>query len=626
MKNKLNKVTNNLDSVLKDIKVQEKELFWKNWHYIYSDFIKNDKVLERLEWKTINQLIDNFNFYAKKFKNLNYLNKETDEVVEEHDLNNKRAIWIMSNILYYAENNTEVNLSMFKAFLWLNSFKEKLIKLNDKWIIDINNNKIINDFINLNYSENTIDLVENTKSLISDTQDELKRLYINKWLIVNVKDSLSWDKKIELSDSFKNDITNNKFSIKYIYDILSTMPELDDIYVESKWKDTFFYKKRFYTNDPFVLVYDSLNSNLKKINCFDNFIFGYTQYWREYIEDQLDWRLGWYRNNKIYIPAWSVKEIEEKNWKINKYVPMLFNFKWTKYREMWEFSNNNRLLKMYNDNLSYKFVNDLFKTKVLWDIKDITKYQGNINFFDENFYHNDESFQKNIEEKFKNNEDIDFKEFVKYCNFNLKEDNTNHEINFLNWDFKTLKDKISKYENIIVADFESTWLNEFYNSDILTFSYKILDKDLKEVRSKTYYIDNYKENITEWAKWSFDVDDYNNNEKISRDQFVKWIKTLFKKENLFVFHNWYNFDINILKSNFNDSWESIKDLETLDTMILFREKYRSKKSKDFNIYSYSLDNLTKKFKVKNWRDWNNHLSEEDVNILTDLFKEWIDKS
>jgi DNA polymerase III epsilon subunit-like protein len=364
-------------------------------------------------------------------------------------------------------------------------------------------------------------------------------------------------------------------------------------------------------------------SDFNSIRSFDWMILWFTSLKDQFVLDELDKVSWWYRNNALRIPSWTTEKAEKLIWSINPVLNLFYTFKGLKYRELGNNSNTNRIF-----NLSEEKRNLVFEEKLLSYITDLTKFQWNLNFYNKDFVHNNVEFQERILTKFENTKHITLNEFLYFCNywFSKTKPPRDHKINFLSGAWAELIKDIKKYDKIVIADFETTCLNEFKDWDILTMSYKMFDKDGGEFRSRSYYVNHYKKDITEWALWAFDYDDYLEKEKISREEFIKWMKSLISPDTLFVFHNWYNFDIEILKSNFLDKWEFIDGMNVLDTIHLFREYFKSINDKNYDVYAYSLDKLSQWFWVENNRDTENHRAEEDVEILSNLFFTLIDEN
>lgn len=580
-----------------------------NSKYVFSTFKKDDSLLKKLKEETDFDVITAVYEKIQWFKDLNFIKKYNTQEKVETDQNNQEIFSFVTTAVEYLESKWITKSNIKAHFIGFSDIKKMNTILENEYVI----NKIDNSLLET-ISKN-IELI-NSKINELSLEEWLEWLKAIKWELKTVLLS-SWlfdETTLLPTESFYDDIFSNKIDLMSIYRICSIC-DIEDFTTERNWK-TFFYKNWFLTNKWYNVVTDLLLSDFKSVRSFDWMILWFTTLKSKFVLEELS-KVSWnYRNNALRIPADTTDKFEKLVWKVNPIIDLFFIFKWLKYRELWSNYVKNRIFDLPEEKR-----NDIIKEKTLDYITDLKKYEWNTNFYNTEYIHNNPEFQKRIFDKFTEKGNITYKEFLYFCNYWLDKaiPPKKHNINYVNGNWEEIMKDIKKYDKIIIADFETTCLNEFKDGDILTMSYKMMDKKGNLIREKSYYMDHYKKNVTEWALWAFDYEDYKIQEKISREKFVNWIKTLIDDKTLFVFHNWYNFDMEILKSNFADIGETIDKMNVLDTIHMFREYYKSLKDVNYDIYAYSLDALSPKFWVENNRDGENHRSEEDVQILSDLF-------
>lgn len=625
-----------------------------NAKYAFLDFSHNpeNKYLDIFNNQNEEDIL--FFLYSNiwNFKNLNFFKTNDISAKKQADLDNTelfKTIWAWYNKLIGQFNVSDFEI---KQYMWLQSRSKKIIDVVSA--LSENFNEVLN-FVkddetltknleeiakfNNNYDWARTDSETNNTSYIKNILDNseilIKDLIFKSSILLKNDDN-----SVKVSNTLSNKLFSWEIDIMKMYRLLSfcnTWPlsiNKDDIenlkQDNQQWK-YFYYSNNIVTNKWYFVVTEVLWSNFNSAKVFDWALIWFTNKKPEDIDTELKNSVGAYRNNSIYLSDEEFTAVKSQNLTIDPALDLFFNFKWLKIKPTF---NNEKTFLLNMDTYSLKYFNDEF----LPNIKDITKYKWNSNFINLNFIHNDVTYTEKFEQSFskwnwywlsKEYEASIPELFLKYCNFWLDKDNLawKHSITTLSWTYSELIQKIKSYDKIVIADFESTWLNKLSNSDIVSMSYKMFDKSWNEDRSRTYFFDTYKENISKGAEGSFDVNDYNNNKDnhYNRDFLIKGIKSLANEKTLFVFHNAYWFDLKILLSNFDDKNEKLENFHCLDSIVLAREYYKSKRDPDWNTYSYSLDNLTRFLKVENNRDAENHRSEEDVEILSKLFYTLIKK-
>lgn len=583
--------------------------YWDNSKYVFSTFKRDDSLLKKFKEETDFDVITAVYEKVQGFKDLSFIKKYNTQEKVETDQNNQEIFSFVTTALEHLESKWITKSNIKAHFIGFSDIKKMNTILENEFVI----NKV----------DNT--LLKNINNGIEEINSKINELSLEEWLewLKAIKtelktvllDSGLFDKTTFLpTESFYDDIYSNKLDLMSVYRICSIC-DIEDFTTERNGK-TFFYKNWFLTNKWYNVVTDLLLSDFKSVRSFDWMILWFTTLKSQFVLEELS-KVSWnYRNNALRIPADTTEKFEKLVWKVNPVLDLFFIFKGLKYRELWSNYVKNRIFDLPEEKR-----NNILKEKTLDYIIDLKKYEWNINFYNTEYIHNNQEFQKRILDKFTETWTVSYKEFLYYCNYWLDKSSPpkKHNINYLNGNWEEIIKDIKKYDKIVIADFETTCLNEFKDWDILTMSYRMMDKKGNILREKSYYMDHYKKDITEWALGAFDYEDYKVQEKINREKFVNGIKSLIDDKTLFVFHNWYNFDMEILKANFADIWETIDKMNVLDTIHMFREYYKSLKDANYDIYAYSLDALSPKFWVENNRDEENHRSEEDVKILSDLF-------
>lgn len=644
----MNENIDKLDNILMDINLEIWKLFWKDKNYFYN-FEKSEESIEKFN----NDLLKDdslfrwfFDLYNKcfDFKSIQEysLNKQEEELVNES--NNQIIVEINSFFDFLNKNFwKEVEIENIKLNFWFISIFLKKDEILNNWIWL----KIIweNDFNNLKwqysdlltkywseykslkinwdingYLNNIVNLSNKMKIEINELKEKYKNLFLEKLDLFNF--NILKEKKI---DSSGNEVW---------YKLWNTSKELYQM-LKFFWVDYYYNKEsKFWYKYPVFIsnenkssfIFDTLQWNYNKVRCFDLYLYGFFD---KISEEDLKMNINeklWNYNNKTIDVNLDSNEYDSILKNFNNNIRLLYQFKNFQIKNIKTTHNNNTLFDQSIWKQKYIYEKDIFPY-----IKNIEFFKWNLNFLNENYIWkvNDIWFIKNIEDKFKNKEFIEYEDFLKYCNYfeDTNKIKNNHEVNYLfSKEIKEIKKSIESYKHIIFFDFETTSLNYYRNNEILESSFLVTTNKGEVLAKKELFIDHEKNNINNDILKVYDYEEYKNKEnKISKKQFIEFIEKLknYYPNSLFVWQNVFKFDIEVLKNHYNDLWEKLNWIDLYDLRYLSEIYYKEKWLKEYkNIYK-NLDGLLK----REWLIWRvdkaKHWSLEDVKMTKELFFTYI---